>query len=210
MNIRFSVQRQGVFYSALAGCIIEANTQSKRKVEMKKCKWYPILIVGLILLLSSWVIGCGQSKTVSRGQLTFTTYVNGVWDYSISYPQGWALFEPSSGTVNLIPPGSDIAIVTIIVSVRPGETVKEVAENWGELIFDHYELIIRRSEKMSGMWDWHVFYIFMLPDGVEIHGDAYFKKSGENLYILYAEGTKAEYETYPFHEVISTFQLLEK
>ena len=65
MNIRFSVQKQGVFPSALAGCIIGASTQSKREVEMKKCKWYWFLLAALVFLLATSVIACINIYTQS-------------------------------------------------------------------------------------------------------------------------------------------------
>ena len=185
--------------------ISEANTRSKRKVEMKKCKWYWIILLSLGLVWAGCIVNC----TVPHQGTEFITYRSDNWGYEISYPKGWEI-EEEEQQVNLIPsPMRCIGQVSIFVYeglTLPAEMaaqswINTASEGWGNLN-------VQDSRAMHNGWDWYLLCDYTWQKkGIEFKSEVYFKQAGTCLYEVESNFEKACYHDYPLSEMVGTFRL---
>ena len=73
---------------------------------MTKHKWYPMPLIGLVLLLASSVVACETST-----EPEIMHYASEEFGYGIDYPQGWDLMQLSPNEIVIGPPDSKYAQV---------------------------------------------------------------------------------------------------
>jgi hypothetical protein len=176
------------------GCLSNINHKEARVRNNKK---YWVLLLGLIVLLLSSAVGCGQPG--------FTTYNNDVEGYTISYPLNWKAEVAKDATIFIIKSPSLFASVRVdVISVMPAQ---QAAQRWitamgtGSLDFALLE-----NKPMEGFWNWYVSYDYEAESG-RFHGEAYFKSTADHVYKLDTAADLAGYKNYPFSTIISSFKL---
>ncbi|MCJ7791458.1 MAG: hypothetical protein MUP49_03460 [Dehalococcoidia bacterium] len=162
-----------------------------------KKQWF--LLFGLIILLLSSAVGCGQPG--------FTTYNNETEGYSISYPLNWKVEVSKDWTVYYISSPTRRASVKIVVV--EGMTARAAANYLIMSITEGTpgkEVTLIEDKPMQGAWDWYLSYDYEAAIG-PFHGEAYFKSTADHLYRLDTAGDAAGYKNYPFSTIISSFKL---
>ena len=157
--------------------------------------WF--LPLGLTILLIGATCGCGQPG--------YTTYVNDVEGYSISYPLSWTSEISKDGTTFLTISPSRTG--SVLVYVAPSMTAQDAAQRWLISLGTHWGEIAQLENKpMDGFWNWYVSYDYEAGTG-PFHGEAYFKSTKDHVYKLDTAGDLAGYNSYPFPYIISSFKL---
>jgi hypothetical protein len=156
-----------------------------------------VLLFGLIILLLSSAVGCGQPG--------FTTYNNDMEGYNISYPLSWKVEVSTDGTTCLIRSPSRTASVMIYVAASMA--AQDAAQRWLMSLGTNWSEITQIENKpMEGFWNWYVSYDYEADTG-PFHGEAYFKNIAGHLYRLDTAADSAGYNSYPFSAIISSFKL---
>lgn len=164
---------------------------------MRNNKKHWVLLFGLIILLLSSAVGCGQPG--------FTTYDNETEGYSISYPLNWKVEVSEDGTRCLIT--SPTRTGSIMIDVEAPMTAKDAATRWTMSLGTHWSEITQLENKpMEGLWNWYLSYDYEADTG-PFHGEAYFKSTADHVYKLDTAGDAAGYKNYPFSTIISSFKL---
>jgi hypothetical protein len=164
-------------------------------VRKNKNCWF--LLSGLIVLLISYAVGCGQPG--------FTTYNNDIEGYSISYPLSWKSEVSNDGTTFLITSPSRTA--SVMVYVAASMSAQDAAQRWLMSLGTHWsEITLIENKPLEGFWNWYVSYEYKADTGT-FHGEAYFKNTADHLYKLDTAAESAGYNTYPFPTIISSFKL---
>jgi hypothetical protein len=164
-------------------------------VKNNKKHW--VLLFGLIVLLLSSAVGCGQPG--------FTTYNNDMEGYNISYPLSWKTEISADSTVYSI--RSPSLSATIRVEVRDVMPAQQAAQYWVMAMATHWvEFALLENKPMEGAWNWYVSYDYEADTG-PFHGEAYFKSTAGHLYRLDTAADSAGYKNYPFSAIISSFKL---
>lgn len=164
---------------------------------MRHNKRYWLLLVGLIGLLLSPFVACGQTG--------YIPYNNDEFGYTVSYPYTWTVEASADGTKCLITSPSRTG--SVMIDVTEGLTAKEAANRWLISIGTAWGAIVKLEDKpMEGAWDWYLAYDYEADYGT-FHGEAYFKQAGNYVYKLDSAAEKDGYESYPFSTIISSFKL---
>ena len=164
---------------------------------MRNNKKHWVLLFGLIIILLSSAVGCGQPG--------FTTYNNDVEGYSISYPLNWKVEVSEDGTRCLIT--SPTRTGSIMIDVEAPMTAKDAATRWTMSLGTNWsEIILLENKPMQGFWSWYLSYDYEAATG-PFHGEAYFKSTADHLYKLDTAGDADGYKNYPFSTIISSFKL---
>ena len=176
---------------------------------MRKPKKYLLPIAGLVVLLSSLVVGCSQEEVISLDQRPFLTYTNEDWGYSINYPGNWEVDAIGATETYLLAPKPYSGFINISIVANPNLTPEQAATGWFMAITDTYnDPSLLANIKMETWWDWYTGYDYISRAGEEFRGEAYFKQAESNLYKINMEGEREVFEDYPFDEIISTFRFL--
>lgn len=164
---------------------------------MKNHKKYCFLFFGLIVLLLSAAVGCGQPG--------FTPYNNDVGGYSISYPLNWTAEISKDSTIYIIKAPSLVASLRIdVIGTTPAQ---QAAQRWVMAMgTGSAEFALLENKPMEGFWNWYLSYDYQGDIG-QYHGEAYFKTTADHTYKLDTVGPKDKYDTYPFSTIISSFKL---
>jgi len=164
---------------------------------VKHNKKYWFLLFGLVVLLLSSAAGCGQPG--------FTTYINDVEGYSLSYPLNWQSEISKDSTIYIIKSPSRLASVRIdVIDAMPAQ---EAAQRWVMAMgTGSVEFALLENKPMEGDWNWFVSYDYEGDIG-PYHGEAYFKSTADHTYKLDTAGDAAGYGTYPFSAIVSSFKL---
>jgi len=154
-----------------------------------KLKRYPLLLVGLVLILATSVMACGQAPapsptptvtvTVTATPLlsptptpiTYVNYVNKEFHYSLDYPSSWVRGEINPNEMGFKP--SDDKYSWIQIGAFPGPPkfaplstelktrLTEIAiRQWLEAMGGKGIYIISNQEA-SGEWDWAISATFV-------------------------------------------------
>jgi hypothetical protein len=168
-----------------------------KEVRLRNNKKHWVLLFGLIILLLSSAVGCGQPG--------FTTYNNETEGYSISYPLSWKGEVSKDGTTFLITSPSRTASVMIYVAAPMA--AKDAATRWTMALGTNWsEITLLENKPMQGFWSWYLSYDYEAATG-PFHGEAYFKSTADHLYKLDTAGDADGYKNYPFSTIISSFKL---
>jgi hypothetical protein len=164
---------------------------------VRKNKSYWFLLSGLIVLLLSSAIGCGQPG--------FTTYNNDVEGYSISHPLNWDAEIAKDSTILVLKSPTRLASVRIdVIDAMPAQ---QAAQRWVMAMgTGSADFALLENKPMEGAWNWYVSYDYEAQIG-RYHGEAYFKSTADHVYKLDTAGDKDKYDTYPFPTIISSFKL---
>jgi hypothetical protein len=164
---------------------------------MSNSKKYWFFLAGLLMLISGVAISCGQSG--------YTTYTNDVGGYSISYPINWQAEITQDSKIYVIKSPSHFASVRI--DVIDAMSSQQAAQLWITAMGSgNQDFALLDNKPMEGFWNWYVSYDYDAGTG-PYHGEAYFKSTPEHVYKLDTAGDKAEYDSYPFPTIISSFKL---
>jgi len=157
--------------------------------------WF--LLIGLVVLLSGAAVSCGQPG--------YTTYVNDVEGYSISYPLNWKAEVSKDSTVYIIKSPSSFGSVRIdVIGVM---SAQQAAQRWVMAMgTGNADFALLENKPAEGNWDWYVSYDYDAGFG-PYHGEAYFKSTQDHVYKLDTAGDAARYSSYPFATIISSFKL---
>jgi hypothetical protein len=165
-------------------------------VKRNKKIWF--LLLGLIVLLISFLVACGKPG--------YTTYTNDKVGYSISYPLNWQVEVSEDGTKCLIT--SPTRRGSVMIDVVEGMTAREAAQRWLISIGTAWGEVIKLEDRpMEGFWDWYLSYEYETSYYETFRGEAYFKQTETHVYKLDTAGDKDGYASYPFATMISTFKL---
>ena len=170
---------------------------------MKKSKWHPFLFICLTLLLIISAVACGE--------LTFDTYQNDDWAYTIRYPKGWVVDEstspaPGVSITSLWARTSRISGVGIAVYDLSIAEVESNAEVAAQMYLEEFRqrfdnVLILDNGEMQSKWDWHL----------SLELDGFYNKE---MYFLHKDGyfcslqiscPKEDYDLYPWDEIIESF-----
>jgi hypothetical protein len=173
------------------------SNNNRKEAQVRKNKNYWFLLLGLIVLLLSSAVGCGQPG--------FTTYTNDLGGYSISYPLSWGVEVSKDGTTLLIT--SPTRVASLMIYVANSMSAQTAAQYWIMSLGTHWSEIAQIENKpMEGFWNWYVSYDYEADTG-PFHGEAYFKSTADHLYRLDTAADSAGYKNYPFSTIISSFKL---
>ena len=176
---------------------------------MRNSKGLSLLLLGFAILSLSLVGACGETGPTSPSQDAFNTYANDEWGCAISYPNNWEIqVVPEDGTCLISSPtlaGRGSVRLDVIPALLSAEEAAErylmaLGTAWGSVT-------LLQNMKMQGLWDWYLSYDYDSGYG-EFHGEAFFKETPDHLYKIDTAGEKLTYDTFPFPEIISTFELL--
>jgi hypothetical protein len=175
---------------------MDSSNINHKEVRVRNNKHWALLL-GLIVLLLSSAVGCGQPG--------FTTYNNDIEGYSISYPLSWGVEVSKDGTTFLITSPSRTA--SLMIYVADSMSTQDAAQRWLMSLGTHWSEIAQIENKpMEGFWNWYVSYDYNADTG-PFHGEAYFKSTADHLYRLDTAADSAGYKNYPFSTIISSFKL---
>lgn len=168
-----------------------------KEVRLRNNKKHWVLLFGLIILLLSSAVGCGQPG--------YTTYKNDTVGYSISYPLNWKSEVTEDGTRFFVKSSTLFASVRIdVIDVMPAQ---QAAQRWVMAMgTGSVDFALLEDKAMEGFWNWYVSYDYDVGTG-PFHGEAYFKTTKDHVYKLDTAGDKDRYNTYPFPTIISSFKL---
>jgi hypothetical protein len=164
---------------------------------VKNHKKYCVLFFGVIVLLLGFAAGCGQQG--------FTTYINDVEGYSVSYPLSWASEVSTDSTVLVIK--SPTRVASVRIDVIGAMTAQQAAQRWVMAMgTGNPEFALLENKPMEGAWNWYVSYDYEADTG-PFHGEAYFKSTADHVYKLDTAGDSTGYDSYAFPAIISSFKL---
>ena len=164
---------------------------------MRNKKRYWLLLLGLICLLFSSLVACGQPG--------YVTYTNDEFGYTIKYPYTWKVEVSADGTKCLITAPDRAA--SVMIDVIEGLTALEAAQRWLIAIGTAWGEVVKIEDKpMEGAWDWYLSYEYEAEYGT-FHGEAYFKQTETHVYKLDTAEEKGSLKSYPFSTIISSFKL---
>ena len=164
-------------------------------MRINKKHWF--LLFGLIVLVLSSAVGCGQPG--------FIKYTNELGGYSISHPLNWESEVTDDGNIFIATSPSRSASVRVDV-ISP-MTAQEAAQRWGMAVGSgSLDFALLENKPMEGSWDWYISYDYE-SEGGRFHGEAYFKSTAGHVYKLDTAGDVAGYDSYPFPTIISSFKL---
>ena len=150
-----------------------------------------LLIVGLVFLLASSVISCGQTET-------WTTYHNPKYGYTIDYPRDWYLDTSEAPEKVFIGcPSGDISIsvydtrLPIEDRTRLFLAVLSLQED-NKVISNH---------SLDDKWEWVIEYTYRF-EGEQGSGKAYFGETSDYQFVLCSFGEEGWVEC---EEVMETF-----
>jgi hypothetical protein len=175
---------------------MDSSNINHKEARVRNNKHWTLLL-GLIVLLLSSVVGCGQPG--------FTAYTNDLGGYSISYPLSWKGEVSKDGTTFLI--ASPTRVASVMIYVADSMPAQTAAQRWLMSLGTHWSEIAQIENKpMEGFWNWYVSYDYNADTG-PFHGEAYFKSTADHLYRLDTAADSAGYKNYPFSMIISSFKL---
>ena len=155
---------------------------------MTKHKWYPMSLIGLVLLLAIPIVAC---ETSTDAELVH--YTSEEFGYSIHYPRGWDLVQLSPNEI-VIGPG-DSKYSQIQISAKPAEPgigllpesliAGSIEDNLQQLFskLGGTHLNVSRNEPVSGKWDWAVAFTFV-HEGTSLEGEMLVKETESMYYSL--------------------------
>jgi hypothetical protein len=175
----------------------------------------------------------GTPPTVPK--LSFTTYRNAQFGYSINYPDNWILVGGRETKIESPDPYSCSIIIDVqylpsraaaqllIDTLREAEQHKNMkhkilayiighgAWDW-DVSFQDVSFQYDLPDNIGhGAWDWDVSFQYDLPDyDEEWKGEIYFKLRNKSLYKISVLSKKAHYDTCPFKEIVSSFERIEE
>ena len=155
---------------------------------MTKHKWYPMPLIGLVLLLASSVVACETSTEPG-----LVRYESEEFGYSVAYPQGWDLVQLSANEIVIGP--AERKYDQIQVSAKPGEPrigllpesviagsiEANLQEFFGRL--GATNLNVFKNEPVSGKWDWAVAFTFV-HGGTALEGEMVVRETESIYYSL--------------------------
>jgi len=155
---------------------------------MTKHKRFPMLLIGLALLLASSVVAC---ETLTEPEVVH--YASEEFGYSIDYPQGWDLVQLNPNEIVIGPPDSKYDQIQI--SAKPGEPrigllpesviADSIEANLQEFFgrLGGTNLNVSKNEPVSGKWDWAVAFTFAHQD-TALEGEMVIKETESVYYSL--------------------------
>ncbi len=156
------------------------------------------LLIGIAVAAIGAAVGCGQ-------QPGFTTYINDIGGYSVSYPANWVGEISKDSTLYVIKSPSHLASVRIDV-IMP-MSAQSAAQRWIIAMGTGYsDFALLENKPLEGFWNWYVSYDYQSDIG-RYHGEAYFKSTPDHVYKLDTAGDAGGYDTYPFSAIVSSFKL---
>jgi hypothetical protein len=152
-----------------------------------KLKLYPILLLGLVILLVGSIVGCSKTRD------TFEHYINKEFGYSIDYPKGWLLEEFSPNEIGIKPKGDAYNQIQIGawnepsgINQVPDTMAASISKAGLELFFGLLgatNINIFVNERTGGKWDW-IARFTVTYKGAPLQGVFYAKDTPNNSYTL--------------------------
>jgi len=183
-----------------------------------------VLVIGALGVLSWFVVplmfSAGQqsaltdtpqaaTQSTTATQPALVTYVNTKDGYSIGYPEGWSInasYE-TTGAIIIDEPQPVSAELTINVNKM---ALRENVDKWTQLLrTTSPNVVILTNEQGKGAWDWYLAWDNpkATDANVILHNEAYFKSGDGCSYMVWTVAPIAQYESYPFKDMMNSFQL---
>ena len=172
-----------------------------------RTRWYLLLVIGLVLLLASCVLACGEegekpppsAPSTPESEPEYVHYVNEEFEFSLDYPKDWLLGEVSPNEVGIKPKDSEYNQIQIsayeakpIIGVYEESFIASSHKAGLQQYFDALgasDLEILVNERVSGMWDWVVSFTVVYEDtplqGGELIREYYFSEEECLVYSLF-------------------------
>jgi len=184
---------------------------------MRNKPWYSILLLGIVLLIASLVLGCQASPSTPipptpPTSLSFDTYTNDMWGYTISYPNDWDVASAEPEFTIIAPPSAYTGVVSIEARERSSLSIRDRVQIWLDVGAEKCgSFTVLESKEMEGMWDWYMSCdCYWEENDMELHEEVYFKDTAQYSYRVGVTFEKAAYDVYPLSEIAETFTLLEE
>ena len=139
------------------------------------------------------------------------TYINRDKGYSVDYPEGWTVEMSDKGVLSVRPPNQRGGI---FVGNRSRSTRAEIMAAFSNLLIETKE-----SNKTCGInedtepWDYSMWWDEIVTDNnmqITMHWEIYLRLYGNYGYLIIFNGEKAEYDSFPFKEVLASFKPLDQ
>jgi len=175
---------------------------------MSKSKGFLLLLLAFTILPLGSATACGQPGHDQGPTSSFNTYANDDWGCAISYPSDWEVQVVPADRTCLMSPPTAMGRGSLRLDVIEALSAEQAAERWIIALGTTWgSVTMLHCMKMEGLWDWYLSYDYDSGYG-QFHGEAFFKEGPDYLYKIDTAGEKAKYDTYGFHEIVPTFELL--
>jgi hypothetical protein len=151
-------------------------------------KYLPVLLLGVLLLLTSSFAACGQPQPTGE-YTSYIHYANTEGAYSVEYPSGWELEEINPDEIaihakdswNQVQIGSFEVEDTGPISDEMFHALGEanVRTFCGAMGFENVTIIT--NEAVSGKWDWATTFSFTY-DSIPFFGTFLVKQTTSRIY----------------------------
>jgi pSer/pThr/pTyr-binding forkhead associated (FHA) protein len=172
----------------------------------------PVMFPDVAALLSQPASSTPNPVIATTGaQQGLATYINTDYGYRINYPEGWGVnVEADMNTVVI----SELPDKKAELAIRRQTiTTEDSVSGWLSFLKSSFpSSVILKNEKGQGVWDWYLSWdepSVNSPD-VTTHNEAYFKSSGGYSYMVWTVAPISQYSTYPFANLVNSFQLTAK